>query len=294
MYDVIPPSMQRTQMMHVMDLLTEHKTTGLRSEAHVTELRNALVDAMEALRMETYGGSPPSPITRAAATLPVAAPREPVVAPPAGALPALAQSTQQAAAASGNDKETLRRCSALLAAHVHSSLSGNDIMVLREALIASLTILEHQIDHGALFEDAWSVSRDSAAPSRSDAESPRGTESNAEPVPASLGGIQSVGAILSDMGVGKKPAKFEPETDSPPTAAGLKGAPAGDGQGKRWTDGSLGAFEKGVATKGLGYLLKHRGGKGYGRGRVKGLEAEDMVAILAELTEILHDEMVEV
>lgn len=87
---------------------------------------------------------------------------------------------------------------------------------------------------------------------------------------------------MSDMGMDKKPASFMPE--------------AGDADGNGaagWTGGSLGEDGKAIASKALGYLLKHRGGKGYGRGRVKGGEAEAMVAALAEVTEIMQDEMVE-
>lgn len=300
--------------MRVMDLLTEHKTAGLVGEARVAELRDALVDSREALRTETYGGSPP-PVTATAPPIAAAAPpsatrEQAPAAKVTPARPAAGAAAVGTAARGGGDKDTFRRCSALVQAHAHSSLSGNELMTLREVLIATLRIVENQIDNGGLFEDAWSVGNDSApavpAPADDISERPSGrsapqatppSDDDAPIVPASVGGIQSVGGVLSDMGVGNRPTRFEPEASpSPPPAvpARMSAAP-GDPQakGKGWTDGSLGEYEKSVATKGLGYLLKHRGGTGYGRGRVKGIEAENMIVALAELTEILHDEMVE-
>lgn len=298
--------------MRVMDLLTEHKTASLVGEARVAELRDTLVDAREALRTETYGGSPP-PVTATPQTIPTATPPLAIreqPSPVAEVTPnrAAALAAVVSTAARSGDKETLRRCSALVQAHAHSSLLGNDLMALREKLIATLTIVENQIDNGGLFEDAWSVGDDSGVlppplppagiSDQLPGESAPPSVDDVPPVPASIGGIQSVGGVLSDMGVGHRPTSFEEETapTAPPPAAParMSAAPVDmQTKGRGWTDGSLGEYEKSVATRGLGYLLKHRGGTGYGRGRVKDMEAENMIVTLAELTEILHDEMVE-
>lgn len=233
-----------------MDLLTEHKTSGLIGEERVVELRSALLDTREFLRAETYGQPAPS------AAAPAAGLQKPALQP------------QQPAPASAENVETLRRCNALLAANIHAPLTGRDVEALVEGLESSLAIVKAQ---GGGVVATVSDPAGQEAP-RADAE--------VDAVPAYAGGIQSVGAALSDMGVGNKPAKFEPEDDS-------------SGDAKGWLDGSLGDYEKGVASKALGYLLKHRGGKGYGRGRVKGREAETMVSLLAEVADIMEGEMVE-
>lgn len=231
-----------------MDLLTEHKTSGLVGEKRVAELRSALLDTREFLRAETYGQSAP------------------IAAAPAG-LQQPASQPQQPAHASAENVETLRRCNALLAAHIHAPLTGQDVEALVEGLASSLAIVKAQ---------GGGVTATVSEPASQEAPS---ADAGVDAVPAYAGGIQSVGAALTDMGVGKKPGEFEPENDS--------------GAVKGWLGGSLGDYEKGVASKALGYLLKHRGGKGYGRGRVKGREAETMVSLLAEVADIMEDEMVE-
>lgn len=292
--------------MHVMDLLTQHKTAGLTGEAKLQELRDALTETRDLLRSEAYGGSPP-PITTAASVAPAAPrPATPQRASPAAATPsplaaAAAPRASPGSAPQGAAKDIFRRCSGLVQAHAHSSLSGNDLMALREHLGAALKIVEVQIDNGGLFEDAWSVGGDHttepaapAAPAAAEPATPPPPDVSSvqqPPVPASAGGIPSVGGVLQEMGVGNRPATFEPETAEASPDARLGPAPRDKSKG--WTDGSLGDYEKKIATKGLGYLLKHKGGKGYGRGRCKGIEAENLVATLAELTEIFHDEMVE-
>lgn len=292
-------------MMHVMDLLTQHKTAGITGEEKLQELRDALTETREILRSEAYGGSPPPTTTAAPVTPAASRPVTPQRASPAAAAaapspPAAAASPKASpgSAPEGAAKDIFRRCSALVQAHAHSSLSGNDLMALREHLGAALRIVEVQIDNGGLFEDAWSVggdpSTEPAAPAAAESASPPPPDASSvqqPPVPASAGGIPSVGGVLQDMGVGSRPATFEPESGEASVDARLGPAPREESKG--WTDGSLGDYEKKVATKALGYLLKHKGGKGYGRGRCKGIEAENLVATLAELTEILHDEMVE-
>lgn len=233
-----------------MDMLTERKESGLMGEAELAEFQSALLDTRESLRAETYGQSAPSAVAPAGVKQPASQPLQPAPAP-----------------ASAESEETLRRCNALLAAHIHSPLTGRDVEALVECMASSLAIVKAQ-GGGAIA--TVSEPADQAAP-RADAA--------VDAVPAYAGGIQSVGAALTDMGVGDKPQKFEPEDDS--------------GEAKGWLGGSLGDYEKGVASKALGYLLKHRGGKGYGRGRVKGREAETMVSLLAEVADIMEDEMVE-
>lgn len=240
--------------MGVMDLLTQHKTAGLVGEERVAELRKALAETREFLRVETYDQSAPVSSVQTAVQ-PTSTEIQQYSSEPEGAVPI-----------NEADQDSLRRCSALLKAHVHSALTGDDLDALREGLASSLAIVQTQ---GGGQVNAKVVAQESVP----------AVEMVNEPVPKYVGGIQSVGGVLSDMSVGKKPERFEPENDS----GGKKG----------WTGGSFGAYEKGVATKALGYLLKHRGGKGYGRGRVKGAEADTMVSTLAELTEIMHEEMVE-
>ncbi|CAN0181010.1 unnamed protein product, partial [Ectocarpus fasciculatus] len=273
----------QAKMVKVMDLLTEHKTAGLEGEDRVAELRHSLVDAREALRAETYGRSAAAAAAPTAAAASAATaqstPMPPPPPPPAvapsppppqqqqqPARPAPPATTPAPPTTSPEDAATLRRCSALLQAHVHSGLAGQDLQALVEGLASSLTIVTAQVVTGTAGGGA------SAAPPAAG-----GDDTG---VPAYAGGIQSVGGVLSDMGVAKKPASFLPET--------------GEGDGSAgWTGGSLGEEEKAAASKALGYLLKHRGGKGYGRGRVTGAQAEAMVAALAEVTEIMEEEMVE-
>lgn len=166
---------------------------------------------------------------------------------------------------------------------MHSSLAGEDLQALVEGLASSLTIVTAQVMAGIASVGSGGGGGGGGSSQRG-AQPPAAPEQaagDAAAVPAYVGGVQSVGGVLSDMGVGERPASFMPENGGD------------DGGGARWTGGSLGEGDKAVATKALGYLLKHRGGKGYGRGRVKGAEAEAMVATLAEVTEILQDEMVE-
>ncbi|CAN0318952.1 unnamed protein product, partial [Ectocarpus sp. 8 AP-2014] len=284
----------QAKMVKVMGLLTEHKTAGLEGEDRVSELRHSLVDAREALRAETYGRSTaaaaaPTAAKAPAATAPAAtASSTPMPPPPPPPQPRVAaapsppspQQQQQPArpappappTTSPEDAATLRRCSALLQAHVHSGLAGQDLQALVEGLASSLTIVTAQVVTGTATAAAAAGGGASGAPPAAGADDTG--------VPAYAGGIQSVGGALSDMGVAKKPASFLPEE--------------GEGDGSAgWTGGSLGEEEKAAASKALGYLLKHRGGKGYGRGRVTGTQAEAMVAALAEVTEIMEEEMVE-
>ncbi|CAM9810024.1 unnamed protein product [Scytosiphon promiscuus] len=277
--------------MKVMDLLTEHKTAGLVGEDRVSQLRDSLVDARELLRAETYGGSaagnaavtapPPTPPPP---PMPSSPPPPPSPPSPRSPPPPRQQQQQQPppatsmTAISPANAETLRRCSALLQAHVHSSLAGGDLQALVEGLTSSLSIVTAQLVAGTTAAGSGGAVGGGGSGQGGAEAAARGGDAE---VPAYVGGVQSVGGVLSDMGVGNKPASFMPESEE------------GEGGGGGWTDGSLGKEEKAVATKALGYLLKHRGGKGYGRGRVKGAEAEAMVAALAEVTEIMHDEMVE-
>lgn len=285
------------QMAKVMDLLTEHKTAGLEGEDRVSELRHSLVDVREALRAETYGRSAaaaaaPTEATAPAATAPAAAasstpmpPPPPPPQPPVAAAPSPPSQQQQQQPArpappalpttSPEEATTLRRCSALLQAHVHSGLAGQDLQALVKGLASSLTIVTAQVVTGTAAAAAAAGGGASETP-------PAAAGGDDTGVPAYAGGIQSVGGALSDMGVAKKPASFLPE----------EGEGEGDGSAG-WTGGSLGEEEKAAASKALGYLLKHRGGKGYGRGRVTGAQAEAMVAALAEVTEIMEEEMVE-
>lgn len=252
--------------MRVMNLPTEHKTTGLVGEERVAELRDALVDTRETLRAETYGQHAPATTTTSPPAAGAARPAG-AGAPTSGAeQQRLVQPPAQPVPISHEAEDTLRRCSALLRAHVHATLMGQDLQSLREGLASSLAIVEAQI------------SGTGAQPAQQ-APPPSRVEDVGGVVPESVNGIQSVGEVFSDMGVGKKPESFEPENDS--------------GGEKGWAGGSLGEYEKSVGTKGLGYLLKHRGGKGYGRGRLNGKEAEMMVSTLAELTDILQEEMVD-
>lgn len=255
-------------MLHVMDLLTEHKTAGLVGEERVAELRSALADTRETLRAETYAEAP---LFAPEATPASSSQRAARPAPPTEGIQSQAQA-QQPAPISPESEGTLRRCSTLLNAHVHAPLAGGDLLSLRDSLAMSLAVVDLQVG-GA---------RAPVAPVPPAPQGPPGTDASetaSGAVPAYVGGMQSVGGVLSDMGVSKKPERFVPENDS--------------GGEKGWVGGTLGDYEKGVATKALGYLLKHRGGKGYGRGRVKGAEAQKMVAALAELTEILNEEMIE-
>lgn len=238
-----------------MDLLTEHKKSGLIGEERVAELRRALLDAREFLRAETYGQLAPAVVQTPAVPAVSAAPAAPAAQP------------QQLASASAKDLDILRRCNALLAAHIYAPLTGQDAAALFECMASSLAIVRAQ---------TGGVTVTAGDPAGQEA--PR-VDAVVEAVPAHAGGIPSVGSALADMGMGDKPEKFEPESDS--------------GDSKGWLGGSLGDYEKGVASKALGYLLKHRGGKGYGRGRVKGKEAELMVSTLAEVAEILEEEMIE-
>eukprot|EP00903_Cladosiphon_okamuranus_P007760 g7516.t1 len=279
----------KAKMVRVMDLLTEHTKAGLVGEERVEELRSSLSDAREFLRAETYGAPGSGAAVTPLVTPPSPPPGSPTPPPPPPQqqqqqqrLPATrtapaAPSPPTATATSGQDAETLRRCSALLQAHVHSSLAGEDLQALVEGLTSSLAIVTAQVVAGIT---AAGGSGSGSNSSRQGTPPPAAPERAA--VPDYVGGAQSVGGVLSDMGVAEKPASFMPEEDG-----GEDGGTAG------WTGGSLSEDEKAVATKALGYLLKHRGGKGYGRGRVKGAEAEAMVAALAEVTEILQDEMVE-
>ncbi|CAM9826543.1 unnamed protein product [Ectocarpus sp. 12 AP-2014] len=282
----------QAKMVKVMDLLTEHKTAGLEGEDRVSELRRSLVDARETLRAETYGRSVAA-AAAPAATAPAATasstpgpPPPPPPQPPVAAAPSPPPPQQQQQPArptppapptiSPEDAATLRRCSALLQAHVHSGLAGQDLQALVEGLASSLTIVTAQVVTGT----AAAAAAAAAAAGGASGAPPAAAGGDDTGVPAYAGGIQSVGGALSDMGVAKKPASFLPEE--------------GEGDGRAgWTGGSLGEEEKAVASKALGYLLKHRGGKGYGRGRVTGAQAEAMVAALAEVTEIMEEEMVE-
>lgn len=249
-----------------MDLLTEHKTAGLVGEERVAELRDALVDTREALRAETYGQHAPATTTISPPAAEAARPAPPT-SPAIGAeRQRLAQPPAQPAPVNADAEDILSRSSILLGAHVHATLMGQDLQSLREGLASSLAIVDAQIA-GAGVQSAQQQTP------------PLGEGVGGGVVPESVNGIQSVGEVLSGMGVGKKPESFEPENDS--------------GGEKGWAGGSLGDYEKSVATKGLGYLLKHRGGKGYGRGRLSGKEAEIMVSTLAELTDILQEEMVD-
>lgn len=281
--------------MHVMNLLTEHKISGLAGEDRVAELRDALVDTREILRTETYGGSAPIAPPQVAVAPPT---------PPAAIRPDVTTTVKPAdatVAVNANDMETLRRCNALLRAHIHSSLEGEDLVALREGLADSLQILERRLNDGVgSRSNSNTVGDATLASSNSPRHSPplspaarRVEDEEDEPVPSYVGGIQSIGGVLSDMEVGKRPEKFEPENGTPPPGDAVGAAETREKK-TGWVDGSLGKYERDVATKALGYLLKHRGGKGYGRGRVKGEEAENMICALAEMTEILHDEMVEV
>eukprot|EP00752_Nemacystus_decipiens_P002909 g2707.t1 len=294
----------KAKMVTVMDLLTEHKKAGLVGEERVEELRSSLVDAREFLRAETYGApgaggsvappvTPPSPPPRSPSPPPPPPPQQQQQAQPQAPPPPPPPQQQQrppappTATTSAEDAETLRRCSALLQAHVHSSLAGEDLQALVKGLTSSLAIVTAQVVAtiaAAGGVGSGSSSSELGAPPAATAPAPNQAAGVAA-VPDYVGGVQSIGGVLSDMGVGERPASFLPEDE---------GGDAGEeGSTEGWTGGSLGEDEKAVATKALGYLLKHRGGKGYGRGRVKGAEAEAMVATLAELTEILQDEMVE-
>ncbi|CBJ33292.1 hypothetical protein Esi_0455_0006 [Ectocarpus siliculosus] len=273
----------QAKMVKLMDLLTEHKTAGLEGEDRVSELRHSLVDAREALRAETYGRSAAAAAAPTAATVsskPMPPPPPPPPQPAAAAAPSPPSPQQQQQSAppappttSPEDAAILRRCSALLQAHVHSGLAGQDLQALVEGLASSLTIVTAQVVTGTAAAAAAAGGGASGAP-------PAAAGGDDTGVPAYAGGIQSVGGALSDMGVAKKPASFLPEE--------------GEGDGSAgWTGGSLGEEEKAAASKALGYLLKHRGGKGYGRGKMTGAQAEAMVAALAEVTEIMEEEMVE-
>lgn len=288
-----------------MDLLTEHKTAGLVGEERVSELRSSLVDTREILRAETFGSSgtggavaspvapPPAPLPRSPSPPPPppAQPQQQQQPPAPATPPPPPPATTPAPPApprtiSPESAETLRRCSALLQAHVHSSLAGEDLQALVEGLTSSLAIVTGQLV--AQIAAGSSGSGSGSSPQPAGASPPAGSEPAAASdgaVPAYVGGVQSVGGVLSDMGVGERPESFLPEEEG--ASGGEEGGAAG------WTGGSLREEDKAVATKALGYLLKHRGGKGYGRGRVTGKEAEAMVAALAEVTEIMHDEMVE-
>lgn len=260
------------QIMRVMDLLTEHKTVGLVGEDRVAELRKALVETRDSLRDEMRGEKA---VPWRAAPMPT---KPPIDRPraPQPLRPTTASARQEAPKAEApptplteEDKETLRRCSILVLAHEHSSLTGQDLVALREALTSCLKIVEVQLGGGA----------NASTGEAREEPNQRAQEAESEAVPDSVGGVRSIGGIFSEMSASMKPDSFQPENDS----SGQKG----------WTSGNLGEYEKRVGTKALGYLLKHRGGKGYGRGRVKGAEAEDMVSTLAELIEILQEEMVE-
>lgn len=263
-----------------MDLLTEHKVRGIVGEERVAELRSALHTARELLCAETYGHSVPSTassgdLDRAEPHLTPLSPEETSPVPPTK--PAV-----ESRAMSQEDEDVLRRCSALLRAHVHGSLTGPDLMALRDGLAASLAAVESQLDpsgagSGGSLRPGAVAPRTSVEQGTSQASSPAEDEAS-----STIGGLQSVGGVLSEMGVGDRPPEFQPEMSEEPTNTK---------QG--WTSGSLSGSDQAVATKALGYLLKHRGGKGYGRGRVNGAEAESMVSTLAELTEILHEEVVE-
>lgn len=245
-------------MMQVMDLLTEHKTAGIVGEDRVAALRSALVATRDILRAETYGESAPSDATLAV---------PPAVRPVSVSIPQPA--SEPAPTVSSEDQEALRRCSALLRAHVHTPLEGEDLDALRDGLASSLRIVDIQAGGSSIADsESYSAIRE-----------PVSAEGGPEAVPPSVGGIQSVGGVLAGMEVSKRPERFEPESKSDEETG--------------WTDGSLADYEKGVATKALGYLLKHRGGKGYGRGRVKGADADLLVSLLAEVTEIMQEEMVE-
>lgn len=277
--------------MKVMDLLTEHKTSGLVGGERVGELRKALIDAKEALKAETYGRSTP-----------FAAPQESYIKEPQQAvqrasptlssgIPLTGPQASATATHSAIELDIFKRCNALLAAHIHSSVAGKDLEALREGLVASLRIVNTHLGDVnppdsaspavASSPNTYTVSRDEQQEERLADNSEEGF-----PMPVGVEGMHTVGSVLSEMGMDRKPEKFEPEDESSAASTMPK-------ETKNWVDVSLGGYEKGIATKALGYLLKHRGGKGYGRGRVKGVEAESMISTLAELIEILQEEMVE-
>ncbi|CAM9666393.1 unnamed protein product, partial [Discosporangium mesarthrocarpum] len=244
-----------------MDLLKERQSGNLVSESKVAQLRESLVDVRDALRSETYG--PGSRSQRCSPEPPV-----PATPPVVAAAPAMAKPLGPGIDA--DEKDTLRRCSALLRADIHGSLTGKDLVALRDSLALSLECISERL-RGGKGEVAGPASSPLVAVAAEEMAAP-----HSDGLDHPVAGMQSVAGIISDMGLDCPPAKFEPEVAS--------------GGAKRWVSTELGEEQRKLSSKALGYLVKHKGGKGYGRGRLRGDEAEDMVCTLAELTEMLAEE----
>lgn len=60
----------------------------------------------------------------------------------------------------------------------------------------------------------------------------------------------------------------------------------------KWVQADTSQELRSIGTKTLGLLTKHRGGKGWGKGRLQGSESESLVQILEKLVQILEDESV--
>ncbi|CAM9139095.1 unnamed protein product [Choristocarpus tenellus] len=278
--DELSEDVTNDKVTSVMNLLSERQSGNLIGQEKVAELRRALVDAREALRTEARGAgiqttefTPPIPRT----TVPeVTAAVPPPVAPKP-------ETVYRQAIPEGDSKDVLRRCSALLRAHIHGSLTGNDLVTLRNLLTDSLKAISLEAEGGGE-QPSDTIGKNSDLENMDDAE---GDCISPDVVDRPTEGMQSVGGIIRDMGLGNAPEKFEPdskETYQKPEHEQDEERP------KHWVSEGLSAEQKRLATRGLGYLLKHRGGAGYGRGRVKGVEAENMVCALAELTETLAAE----
>ncbi|CAM9273816.1 unnamed protein product [Chrysoparadoxa australica] len=231
----------------VMDLLTQNVQIGLQQEDR-QELSGALMALRDGLRHETMGPGyvPPTPAPVAAVATPP--PPAPVAPAPVARAPAAPAFPTVAASAAADDDEPFRRANALLMGHLSGGLHGPDLLLLKESLAACLEALgevpggQQPTSAASAFASTTMVTPEPEPPTAA--------------APSNLGGMQSVGSVANEMGLGAaSPEEF-----------------------------------RATMNKALGYLLKHKGGPGYGAGRLKQREAEIMVEALTKVISLLRAE----
>ncbi|CAM9259113.1 unnamed protein product [Phaeothamnion confervicola] len=273
--------------------------------AGAATLGSTLLAASEALRAETFGaGAAPSSSAR---RMPAAAASS---ARPAAAVPAMPVLVGE---------QALRRCNALLMARLQGDISGAELTALRDALVASLAAVELELTGAVAVPAAAVAAVEAVAPAavaaaiapaapakvagKSAASPPKkrtGDSISAQvargeaaihargPPPrapkAAAGaparpkdgpaGMQSVGAVLNEMGFKGDGGDDGAENSASPFGAG----------------GARQQEFRAAAQKALGYLIKHRGGAGWGRGRLRDPEVAEMEAAISEVRGLMKED----